>query len=313
MKRWQIKSFAQKLLSPLPFGENLNFFLQKHVTRNIHSSEGSVKEAFENARLHLDAIRRHVSQSLSESLFYEFGAGWNLVGPIAFWCLGVKRQICIDLLRHVRWNLVNDSIELLRSANIPGAVRIPERSVNSLEDLFRYYAIEYKAPCDARRTGLPARSINVVTSTYTLEHIPPNDLLLILQECSRILVDGGVMSHLIDYQDHYSYFDPSITRYNFLRYDARAWRWFNSSLHFQSRLRHKDYLQLLGNAGFNCVQDCPRLNPQNFYELRSVPIAEEFRHTYSEEELAVWSAHIVSTCKHKQTNKTNKQTKGGQS
>jgi len=146
----------------------------------------------------LDAIRRH-SRNLSPSLCsYEFlGQGGILLDPSPSGAGGEAP----DLHRssaHVRLNLVNDSIELLRSANIPGAVRIPERSVNSLEDLFRYYAIEYKAPCDARRTGLPARSINVVTSTYTLEHIPPNDLLLILQECSRILVDGGVMSHLID-------------------------------------------------------------------------------------------------------------------
>jgi hypothetical protein len=299
MKRWQIKSFLQKFLSEFPFGENLNFFLQKHVTGNVDRSERSIKGViFENARLHLDAVHRHISRPSCECLFYEFGAGWDLAGPIAFWCLGVEHQICVDHVRHVRWNLLNEFIECLHSVNFPGVVRLPERSVNSLEGLVRHYGIEYKAPCDARRTGLPAGSINVVTSTYTLEHIPPNDLLLILHECNRILVNGGVMSNVIDYQDHYSHFDSSITRYNFLRYDARVWRWFNSSLHFQSRLRHKDYLQLLSNTGFNCVRDCPHLSSENLEELRSIPIAEEFRQRYSQEELAVRSGHIVSTCKH---------------
>jgi hypothetical protein len=61
------------------------------------------------------------------------------------------------------------------------------------------------------------------------------------------------MSFQIDYQDHYAYFDPSISPYNFLRFDERAWRRYNPSLHFQSRLRHHEYLELFGEAGLDVV------------------------------------------------------------
>ena len=73
--------------------------------------------------------------------------------------------------------------------------------------------------------------MDCITSTYTLEHIPADDIRRILVECNRILKPGGLILSLIDYQDHYSWLDLRISRYNFLRYSERQWRWFNSSLH----------------------------------------------------------------------------------
>ena len=56
------------------------------------------------------------------------------------------------------------------------------------------------------------------------------------------------MSFRIDLADHYSYFDKSSSRYHFLRYDDRRWRWANSPLQYQNRLR-SDYRRLVEGAG----------------------------------------------------------------
>ncbi|WP_421121817.1 class I SAM-dependent methyltransferase [Aquihabitans daechungensis] len=100
---------------------------------------------------------------------------------------------------------------------------------------------------------MPDGSIDCITSTNTLEHIPPADITAIYRELRRIIAPDGVISFQIDYQDHYSYFDPSIGVYHFLTYDEASWRRYNPSLHFQNRLRHHDHVALIESAGFEIV------------------------------------------------------------
>ncbi len=56
-------------------------------------------------------------------------------------------------------------------------------------------------------------------------------------------------------RDHYSYFDSSLSPYNFLTVSDRRWKLVNSSLHFQNRLRAADYRRLLEHAGFEIVHE----------------------------------------------------------
>ena len=63
------------------------------------------------------------------------------------------------------------------------------------------------------------------------------------------------MSCVIDYLDHYSYFDKKISAYNYLQYSDATWALFNPALHYQNRLRHRDYLDLFYAAGFEVVEE----------------------------------------------------------
>ena len=75
---------------------------------------------------------------------------------------------------------------------------------------------------DARASGLHAGCVDIITSTNTLEHIPPGEIAAILRECARLLREGGLMSSSIDLQDHYHWFDKNISVYNFLRFSDPA-------------------------------------------------------------------------------------------
>ena len=148
-------------------------------------------------------------------------------------------------------------------------------------------------PCDAWDTRLAAESVDCITSTNTLEYIPPADILAILRECRRLLRPGGVMCHRIDYLDHYSYFDKAIHPYHFLRYSDDKWRWFNSSLHYQNRLRHRDYLSLFRQAGFDVIEDRTADGaPADLMTLSQFPIDAAFQ-GYSHAELAIRRAFVV--------------------
>jgi SAM-dependent methyltransferase len=166
--------------------------------------------------------------------------------------------------------------------------------VGSAAELETRFGIAYLAPRDARATALPAESVDFVSSTDTCEHIPEPDLARIFAECRRLLRPGGAFSCRVDLQDHYSYFDPSLSRYHFLRFSDRAWTLVNSPLHYQNRLRAPDYLRLVREAGLEVVSETPSgPGADGLNELRGLPLAPRFR-GYPLEELGVGTLSFVA-------------------
>lgn len=289
---WRIKAVMHAALSRVPAGESINFLLQRYVTGSLPLGHKELGERVARARRHLDAVRRHRPGPVEAARCYEFGAGWDLATPLAMWALGVERQVLVDIRALARVDVINETIARFAAVPEPMARR-PERRIASLAELETAYGISYRAPCDARATGIAAGSIDVITSSNTLEHIPPDDLDAILGECRRLLAPDGVMSFLIDYADHYAYFDKRITVYNFMRYSDRAWRRYNPSLHYQNRLRHADYLQRFAAHGFEVLEELPSsVDEADLAALRALPLDARFAR-YAPAELAVRDARVV--------------------
>jgi hypothetical protein len=296
---WKYKALLHLVFSNIPHGECLGYFFQRYVTRSLPVTAASFISTVSLAQRHLDALQQYYHRPLGEATFYEYGAGWDMVVPLAFYAFGVERQILVDIRSLLRILLVNDTIEKYQRIPLNLALpRKPDRYIGGgrsdfLALLKEYYGIDYRAPCDARHTGLDAGSIDCITSTDTLEHIPIQAIRAILRECRRLLQDDGVMSSLIDYQDHYSYFDRGISCYNFLQYSDKAWTFFSPTLHYQNRLRHRDYLGLFREAGFEIIEE--RLKEGTEADLKAIEqltLAKRFRKC-SLPELAVRNALIV--------------------
>jgi SAM-dependent methyltransferase len=283
--RWLAKAALQRLLGTLPQGERLNYVFQRHVLRSFPVGDAGLRQKFARATVHLGAYEEHgPGVALADATFYEFGAGWDLAIPVSYALLGVGRQVLVDIRPSARLELVNESIaayerlrpELEESAGRP--LRELGGPVASLAELEPRFGIRYLAPCDARGTGLPAESMDCVTSTDTCEHIPAADLAAIFAECRRLLRPGGAFSCRIDLQDHYSYFDSSLSRYHFLRFSDAVWALVNSPLHFQNRLRAPEYLRLVREAGFELVKENPSGPSEDGREqLQGMRLAERFR------------------------------------
>lgn len=293
--RWLAKALAQKGLSGLPRPERANYVFQRHITRSLPVSAEGFARRFDRADQHLRAYEEHgPGHAPSEAVFYEFGAGWDLAVPLSFWSLGVERQILVDLRANVRFELVDATLDRLRGLAAGRPLRDPGRApVRSVAELERRFGIRYLAPCDARATGLPPGSVDFVSSTSTLEHVPAEELVPLLAECRRLLRPDGVMSSRIDLSDHYSHFDRSLSPYNFLRYSERAWRLANSSLLYQNRLRRPDYVRAFEEAGFVLVAEKawrPKRGPNGPARL---DLAERFR-AHDLEDLAVLGLRLVA-------------------
>ena len=299
--RWLAKAALQRGLGALPQGERLNYVFQRHVLRSFPVGDAGLKQKFARALNHLALYEEHgPGVPAAEATFFEFGAGWDLAIPVAFALLGVAHQVVIDIRPSARPELVSDTIAAFERLR-PELEQTGERPlrdlggpVASVAELGPRFGIRYLAPCDARATGLPAGSVDFVSSTDTCEHIPREDLAAIFAECRRLLRPGGAFSCRIDLQDHYAYFDHSLSRYNFLRFSDRTWALVNSPIHFQNRLRAPEYLGLVRDAGFELVVDNPSgPSEPGRAELQALPLAERFR-GYSIEDLGVTILSFVA-------------------
>jgi SAM-dependent methyltransferase len=296
---WRIKALSQRVFSFLPGGEHLNHFAQRCLAGSLPVSDSSFAVTVGYAKKHVEAIQQYGYRALDQAIFYEFGAGWDLTIPFAYHCLGINHQILVDVRDLIRLAIVNDTIakcqrmaSQLTINRIP-AVRLNCRNGGLRAALQQQYGIDYRAPCDASQTGLPSQSVDCVTSTSTMEHIPPPQIRSILRECRRILRDDGLMSVLIDYDDHYSYFDSRISAYNHLQFSDRTWRVFSPPLHYQNRLRHRDFVELFESEGFRVVQDWhSEVTESDLRAIEQIPLSKRFQ-SYSGAELAVHNGHLV--------------------
>jgi hypothetical protein len=191
-----------------------------------------------------------------------------------------------DIERHSSPEQVNNCIRQLRTLQ-PGDW--PE-VLDCDGDLQAKYRIRYVAPGDARATGLQAGSVSFIVSTSTLEHIPLPDVRGIVAECSRIAAPGAIMSHVIDYKDHYSYSDSSIGMFNFYRYNSRAWRWWSPPNNNQNRLRHSEFVDIFRSHGLIDAGVVPHHAEPG--TLRDLKLAPEFER-YSPDDLLIHSAYFV--------------------
>jgi len=228
-------------------------------------------------RRHAETYRRvHPGRAL------EFGGGRHFLSPLLLSEAGATEILVYDLERLTSPEQINHTIRQLKN-RLGG--EWPE--IADFDDLHRKYRIRYLAPSDARDTGLPAASVDFVCSTNTLEHIPPDDIRRIFAESARIARRGAIFSHAVDYMDHFSYADRSVSQFNFYRYTAKQWRWLNPPNHYQNRLRHTDYERLFAELPLAVIDV-----QSGRADAVRVELAPEFRH-YELPDLLTHSAYFV--------------------
>lgn len=277
----------------MPFAADLNYAGQRLIMHRFKSVDRPVVDRLARARWFIDAFARHYGRPLGQAGFFEIGSGWHLGIPLSLYTLGVERQTTVDIRRLARVELINKAIAALN--RVDGELpRRPGAPIRRLEELEERFGIVYRAPFDARKMDLAAGSLDCVHATLTFQHIPAAVLRSILLECHRILGRCGLLLAMIDYGDNYAYTDRSITIYNFLRYSERQWRWFNPPLHFQNRMRHTQYLDLLASCGYHVLQqEVNGGTVKDLDALSRLALAPEFSR-YSMEDLAVRSSRIAA-------------------
>jgi SAM-dependent methyltransferase len=216
--------------------------------------------------------------------------------PLAYYLMGARKTISLDLNPYLKSELIADALQHIsenseQTRALFGALLDQDRFSALLSycrkgqfdsaTFFDLCGIDYIAPGDAANAPLPSHSVDFHTSNTTLEHIPREVLLDILREGNRILRDNGLFIHRIDYTDHFSHSDNSISPINFLQYSDKEWRRYaNNRYMYMNRLRHDDLLEVFQLAGHRILGSEPDVN-QTVLESVSkgrLRLAERFAH-----------------------------------
>jgi hypothetical protein len=306
MPSWLLKTAAHRAICWLPHRHFWNGLFQRFLTKSTVLEPSGFEVKLREAQRHLDAFlaARRGARDFSG---FELGTGWYPTIPLSFYLCGAGPIWTIDidpLLTAERLGVLFeyfwDYEQRDELKKFLPAVR-PER-VRQLRELLPF--VRHAAPTetlsrlqirvlvgDASEKRLPPNSVDFFFSSAVLEYIPRPVLLAILDEFRRIATPGAVMSHRLNLIDAFSYFDKSITAFNFLRYTDAQWRWRNSPLAWQNRLRISDYRELISKAGFRILSE------ENIFgaaeDLAKVTLAPEFK-GYTQQDLLVLHSFLVS-------------------
>lgn len=270
---WKIKSFIFAFVDFFD-SPSILYFLQKYVTKRTQVGTLNVSPIWQ-------AHKGYMKKYSATGKVFEFGAGKTLAQNL-YLSDAVREQIVVDLNPMIDLDLVeNVRYQLSKVVDLPSVEKI-----ETLQILARY-GIDYRAPYDAAKTDLGAKSIDACISTNTLEHIPEESIVSIFEELYRTLKDDGIISAKIDYSDHYAHTDKSISMLNYLKFDKNTWNKYNHNCHFQNRLRHYEYLIIFERIGFVVIEE------DLVFEENKIPdeVIEAFKK--KDETWKATSAHVV--------------------
>jgi len=300
---WRVKGVIQKTLSTLPGGLRLNSELQRFLggLRNFDHHAGFKVGDWSNSMGYL----AKVGFSVRGARIMEIGSGWLPTFPICFFLAGASSVATFDIVRLMSPKLtlrLLDSLEkraeeiaLLAGAE-SGEIRAKLadlRQTNSIKELLCKAGIEYYAPADGCASQLEADSVDLVYSNSVLEHVPKEVIAGLLRESMHVLKPGGLVMHNVGCNDHYAFFDRSISFVNFLQYDERQWKRWNNPIQYQNRLRAPEFLQLAAEAGLEVVQSSTNVRPDSKEALQTMRIAPQFAR-FSAEDLAKTSVDFIA-------------------
>jgi SAM-dependent methyltransferase len=300
---WKLKGLAQKGLSLVPGGMYLNSSLQKKCGGLRHFQE-NIDDKLEDWRLSMLYLRK-VGFELQGASIVEIGTGWFPTLPICFSLVGAKRIQTYDIARHMDSGLTFRMVAALESkldtiaeaGNVsPEKIRVRYRELTkskNLNALLEKARVEYRAPADARATGSPPNSTDLVYSNSVLEHVPKQMIRSLMDEAIRLLRPGGLTLHNVGCNDHYAFVDRRISFVNYLRYSEAQWRRWNNCLQYQNRLRAPEFLELAAEAGLEVIHKEVAVRPGTREALKTIEIAKEFQR-FPLEQMAITTVDFIA-------------------
>jgi hypothetical protein len=231
---WKLKALLYKVFGII--GLKI-FFIQKYITKRSRVEIDQINKSWV---YHADSIQKYNATNI-----LEIGAGKSLEQNIyiSYRFNNLIKQTTIDITKMIDFDYVNQA-----SGQIANVLNLKNKGkVNNIKDLQDLYKIKYMAPFSLKNLK---DKYDMCISTTALEHFKISDLKKYLSDSKDILKTDGLVSSIIDYSDHYSHTDSSISNLNYLRYSKNTWEKYNNQYLYQNRLRHQDYIKIFKSSGY---------------------------------------------------------------
>lgn len=255
---WRVKARIQNAVASLP--SSLSYAMYYWMQRRF----GGLRHLNPVNRIvaGVEICKRIVSHGKTPvgKVFFELGTGRRFNMPLALWLLGAEKVITVDLNPYIKEDLVREDIKFIKKNRVAvedlfkGNDLVEDRFEELVDyaskpwrmnDLLSFCNIEYVCPGDATNLPIQDSTVDYYTSYTVLEHIPPAAILRIFREGNRITRDDGLFIHRIDYSDHFSHSDRSISSINFLQFSDGEWDKIAGNRYmYMNRLRFDDFEDL---------------------------------------------------------------------
>jgi hypothetical protein len=307
--RWKTKATLQNAIALLP--SSLSYATYYRLQRLCGGLRHTNPEQQLTAGVQIWKRILQQRRDPIDKVFFEVGTGRAPIVPLSLWLMGARRTITMDVNPYLERDVVCESVayigkhrtliedlfgQLLQPARLASLLRLYTSDGFSLERFLHLCGIDYVQPGDATRTGLSDDSVDYHISYTVFEHIPPDILSAILVEGTRILRQEGLCVHMIDYSDHFSHSDATISGVNFLQYSDEQWARFAGNRYmYMNRLRHDDVIALFEAAGQQLIDVTSMIDDGVLGQLRegSLHLDQRFS-TKSTDVLAIRGAWVVS-------------------
>ena len=267
---WIFKAILQNTISLLPnsIANSLYYTIQCRFGGLKHTSP-------ESRILAAKKICEYIVQNggcISEKKFLEVGSGRSLVVPLYLWLMGASKIVTVDLNRYLKVEIFLKDIKYITSnLNNPEffshdilcsdrfnqlfQLNVSDLSIKAIKDIF---SIDYIAPGDATNLSVDDNYFDYHISYTVFEHIPPIILKNLLSEAKRVVKNGSLCIHCIDYTDHFAHSDSQISLINFYKYSDLIWKLLaGNQFMYQNRIRHSEIIDLYASAQHEIVDaDC---------------------------------------------------------
>jgi hypothetical protein len=306
---WKTKAAIQNAIAvlPAPASYAAHYWLQRRF--------GSLRKFNVLARMvaGVEMWRRirQLGHRPAGKRFFELGTGWIPCVPVALWLMGARKVVTVDLNPYLKPELLRELVrfvagnreaveaafgELLDPARLDELIRLADSPAAPATSLLELCQIEYRAPVDAAGTGLPDGAVDYYVSYNVLEHVEREAMTRIFHEGNRIVKGDRLFVHRIDYSDHFSHSDRSISAINFLQFSDSRWdRYAGNRIMYMNRMRHDGYRELFRSCGHEILLEQPDSDPSVLELLRSGRLRPDKRFRgIPDEILAVGSAWWVT-------------------
>jgi SAM-dependent methyltransferase len=305
---WKVKAGIQNAIASLPY--LFSYFVYYWIQRHFGELRRIRPVSRLTAGIEVSKRIEKAGRSAIGGTFLEIGTGRRINMPVAFWLVGAEKIITVDLNPYLKEELIREDIGYMREnqeqviqlfggriydGRLDKLMELTDKKWR-LVDLLELCNIKYLAPVDAANLSIPSESVDFHSSYTVFEHIPPKALKAILKEGNRIIKSGGIFIHRIDYSDHFSHSDNTISPINFLKFSEDKWDKIAGNMYmYMNRLRVDDFIELFQSSNHRILTNEPEVTPSVYELLREGDFTLNDRFAgKSEDVLATTGSWIVS-------------------
>jgi hypothetical protein len=260
--KWQLKHLWMYPFMRTEAGADLYEWLTAKV---LGTQSGMSRKWCYWFREHVVLCRRFGRAKIPGSRIWLFQPGWSLAPVFMSKIATGQGPLVTEDRRRVATRYLPTAIEevakvaeQLRAAAKTDSSRADLlqqlRQVNRTDSALRLCDAQYRVGDLQALSAIPSGSIDICMSMGRLEHFSRSDLELLFTQMRRVLVRGGLGSHIVDHRDHYWHYDKSIHCFHHLTFSDNDWAALCKGRKlYRNRLLEPDYVREFERAGFEVL------------------------------------------------------------